>query len=77
MVRIGTQDIGADDSGGGRLFAAEGAAGEQDPVAAMHDTEAESGDEAGMHDTYTLDGVEALEMGVDLDSAGGAEADLD
>ena len=77
MVRIGSQDVGADDSGGGRLLAEEGAAGEQDPVAAMHDTEAEAGDELGIHDTYTLDRVEASEMGVDLDSAGGTEADLD
>ncbi|MDX6199657.1 MAG: hypothetical protein QOJ79_2808 [Actinomycetota bacterium] len=77
MVRIGAQDIGADDSGGGRLFAQEGAATEQDPVAALHDTEAEAGDEAGIHDTYSIDGLEASEMGVDLDSAGGTEADLD
>jgi hypothetical protein len=76
VVRIGTQDISPDDSGGGRL-SGEGAATEQDPVAALHDTEAESGDEAEIHDTYTIDGMEAAEMGVALDSAGGTEADLD
>ena len=78
MVRIGTHDIGPDDSGGGRLYGdGESAAGEQDAVAALHDTEAEAGDEAGIFDTYTIDGVEAAQMGVALDSAGGTEADLD
>jgi hypothetical protein len=77
VVRIGTHDIGPDDSGGGRLLHGEGTATDQDPVAAMHDTEAEAGDEAEIHDTYTIDGLEAAEMGVALDSAGGTEADLD
>jgi hypothetical protein len=76
VVRIGTQDIGPDDSGGGRLFEEEGTATEQDPVAALHDTEAEAGDEAELRDTYSIDGMEAAEMGVALDSAGGTEADL-
>ena len=77
MVRIGTHDISPDDSGGGRLYGDEGAASEQDPVAALHDTEGEAGDEVGISDTFAIDGVEAAQMGVALDSAGGTEANLD
>ncbi|MCU1591908.1 MAG: hypothetical protein JWP11_3164 [Frankiales bacterium] len=77
MVRTGSHDIGPDDSGGGRLYGPDGGDAEQDPVAALHDTEEESGDEIGLVDTYRIDGVEAAQMGVALDRAGGQEAELD
>lgn len=50
---------------------------EQDPVASLRDTEEEAGDEVGIADTYSIDGVEAEQMGVALDRTGGQEAELD
>jgi hypothetical protein len=77
VVRTGSHDIGPDDSGGGRLYGAEAGDAEQDPVASLRDVEEEAGDEAGLADTYSIDGVEATQMGVALDRAGGQEAELD
>lgn len=78
MVRTGMQDIGPDDSGGGRLYGDDSdSAVDQDPVRSLHDTEEEAGDEVGITDTYSVDTVEAEQMGVALDRAGGQEAELD
>ena len=54
-----------------------GSGADDDPVAAMHDTEAESGDEAGVQDTYDMDQREAAEAGVDLDPVAPTEPELD
>jgi hypothetical protein len=48
-----------------------------DPVEALHDTEAESGDEQGLTDLLDLDQQEAAELGVDLDPAAETEPELD
>jgi hypothetical protein len=48
-----------------------------DPVEALHDTEAESGDEQGLTDLLDLDQQEAAELGVDLDPAAEPEPELD
>jgi hypothetical protein len=50
---------------------------ERDGVAALHDTEAEAGDEAGVADLFDLDRTEARELGVDLDRADRGESELD
>jgi hypothetical protein len=76
VVRTGTQDIGPDDSGGGRLYGDDNIDVDQDPVRSLHDTEEEAGDEAGITDTYSVDTVEAAQMRVALDPAGGQEAEL-
>jgi hypothetical protein len=49
---------------------------DQDGVGALHDTEAEAGDEEGVRDAFVLDEREAHELGVDLDSIDGPEAEL-
>jgi hypothetical protein len=51
--------------------------GDGDPLEAMHDTEAESGDEQGLQDTFDLDEREAAELGVDLDPTASVEPELD
>jgi hypothetical protein len=43
----------------------------------MHDTEAESGDEQGLQDTFDMDEQEAAELGVDLDPTAPVEPELD
>jgi hypothetical protein len=48
-----------------------------DPTEAMHDTEAESGDEQGLHDTFDMDEREAAELRVDLDPTAPVEPELD
>jgi hypothetical protein len=48
-----------------------------DPVEVLHDTEAESGDEEGLHDTFDMDEREARELGVNLDPVAQIEAELD
>lgn len=77
MVRTGSQDLGPDDSGGGRLYGREVGEVDQDPIGSLHDTEEQAGEETGLLDTYSIDSVEATQMGVDLDRAGGQEAELD
>ena len=49
---------------------------DQDGVAALHDSEAEAGDEEGVRDAFVLDEREARELGVDLDPVDGPEAEL-
>jgi len=51
--------------------------GDADPLEAMHDTEAESGDEQGLQDTFDMDEQEAAELGVDLDPTAPVEPELD
>lgn len=48
-----------------------------DPVEALHDTEAESGDEEGLQDTFDMDEQEARELGVNLDPVARTEPELD
>jgi hypothetical protein len=71
MVRAESDDIGSDDSG--RLYETEPGEQEQDPVSSLHDT----GDEAGLKDTFSIDSREAKERGVELDSPDGQEPELD
>jgi hypothetical protein len=75
MVRTNSDDIGSDDSG--RLYVTRPGEQEQDPVSSLHDTSEESGDEAGLTDTFSIDSRAAKELGVELDSAGGQESELD
>ena len=75
MVRTKSDDIGSDDSG--RLYETEQGEQEQDPVSSLHDTEEETGDEQGLKDNFSIDSREAKERGVELDSAGGQEQELD
>jgi hypothetical protein len=50
---------------------------DRDGVASLHDVEAESGDEEGLRDRFTIDQVEAKALGVALDPIGAPEAELD
>jgi len=75
MVRAKSDDIGTDD--GGQLYETEPGDLEQDPVSSLHDTDEEAGDEAGLKDTFSIDSREAKERGVELDSPGGQEPELD
>jgi hypothetical protein len=75
MVRTKSDDIGSDDSG--RLYETEQGGQEQDPVSSLHDSEEETGDEAGLIDTFSMDSRAAKELGVELDSPGGQEPELD
>ena len=75
MVRTKSDDIGSDDSG--RLYETEPGEQEQDPVSYLHDTDEETGDEAGLIDTFRIDSRAAKELGVKLDSPGGQEPELD
>ena len=77
MTRTESRDIAPDDSGGGRLIGRQAAAADQDPIASLHDTSEGVGDEAGLADMLAIDAREAKELGVDLDAAGGREAELD
>jgi hypothetical protein len=75
MGRTKSDDMGSDDSG--RLYETEPGEQEQDPVSSLHDTEEEAGDEAGLVDTFSIDSLAAKERGVELDSPGGQEPELD
>jgi hypothetical protein len=55
----------------------DGADADGDPVAALHDTEAESGDEEGLQDLFDMDELEAAELGADLDPVAPIEPELD
>jgi hypothetical protein len=46
-------------------------------VAALHDTEAEAGDEGELTDVFALDRTEARELGAELDRADRGESQLD
>lgn len=50
---------------------------DRDGVAALHDTEAEAGDEAEIDDLFELDRTEARALGADLDRADRGESRLD
>ena len=50
---------------------------ERDGVAALHDTEAEAGEEAEIADLFDLDLTEARGLGADLDRADRGESQLD
>jgi len=77
MVRTRSDDIGPDESDSGQLYETEPVEEGQDPVSSLHDTEEETGDEAGLKDTFTIDSREAKELGVELDSPDGQEPELD
>ncbi len=49
----------------------------QDGIAALHDVEAEAGDEAEIADLFDMDHKEARQVGVELDSTGADEPLLD
>jgi hypothetical protein len=50
---------------------------ERDGVGAMHDTEAEAGDEGELADVFDLDRTEARALGAELDRADRGESQLD
>jgi hypothetical protein len=50
---------------------------ERDGVAALHDTEAEAGDESELADAFDLDRTEARALGAELDRADRDESQLD
>ena len=75
MVRARSDDIGSDD--GGQFYETEPGDLEQDPVSSLHDTDEETGDEAGLIDTFSLDSRAAKELGVELDSSSEQEPELD
>ena len=75
MVRAKSDDIGSHDSG--RLYETEPGEQEQDPVSSLHDSDKETGDEAGLVDTFSMDSRAAKERRVKLDSPGGQEPELD
>jgi len=75
MGHTESDDIGADDNG--RLYETEPGEQEQDPVSSLHDTDEEAGDEEGLIDTFSIDTRAAKELGVELDSAGAQEPELD
>lgn len=50
---------------------------DQDGVSSLHDTDAETGDEEEVDDTYDIDHREAREAGVALDRVDGQEPRLD
>jgi hypothetical protein len=50
---------------------------ERDGVAALHDTEAEAGDEGELADIFDLDRTEARALGAELDRADRGESQLD
>jgi hypothetical protein len=50
---------------------------ERDGVGALHDVEAEAGDEAELTDLFDLDRAEARELGMDLDRADRGESRLE
>ena len=75
MVRTKSEDIGSDDSG--RLYETKPGEQEQDPITSLHDTDEETGDEAGLIDTFSLDSRAAKEFGVELDASGEQEPELD
>jgi len=50
---------------------------ERDGVAALHDMEAEAGDEDELADAFDLDRTEARALGADLDRADRDESQLD
>jgi len=77
MVRTKSDDTGSDDSDSGQIYETEPVEDGQDPVSSLHDTEEEAGDEAGLKDTFSIDSREAKERGIELDSAGGQEPELD
>ena len=50
---------------------------DQDGASSLHDTDAETGDEEEVDDTYDIDNREAREAGVALDRVDGPEPRLD
>jgi hypothetical protein len=65
MARIDPYEIGDVDPADPSLDAQESP--DRDGVAALHDVEAEAGDEEGLGDAYDMDDREARELGVQLD----------
>ncbi|MGB8650769.1 MAG: hypothetical protein WCD35_08920 [Mycobacteriales bacterium] len=66
-----------DDSGLPWIQVSDALDPEQDPVAFLHDTQEESGDEDAVHDSFTIDTREAHEVGVQLDQVDDGEPPLD
>lgn len=66
-----------DDTSGDIPLDARATDPERDGVAALHDVEAEAGDEGAVADLFDLDRAEARTLGADLDPADGGESQLD
>ena len=80
VTRSGMTPSGPDDAAEESLSDVEElrrAERERDGVASLHDSEAESGDEEGVEDSFDLDQAEARELGVALDPVDGPEPELD
>jgi hypothetical protein len=65
------------DSSGDVSLDAPATDAERDGVAALHDTEADAGDEPEVADLFDLDRTEARALGADLDRADRGESQLD
>jgi hypothetical protein len=65
MAKVNPYELADDDPADTSLDASEGP--DRDGVSALHDVEAEAGDEEGLGDTYDMDDREARELGVQLD----------
>jgi hypothetical protein len=76
MVRTKSDDDIASDERG-QVYESEPGEQGQDPVASLHDTDEEAGDEEGLTDTFSIDLRAAKDLGVELDSPGGQEPELD
>jgi hypothetical protein len=50
---------------------------DRDGVSSLRDTEAEAGDEDEVTDRFSIDSIEARELGVELDPTGGETPRLD
>jgi hypothetical protein len=74
MARIDPEDL-ADNDAEESLDAAPNRG--QDPVAALHDTESEAGEEEEVADAYDMDDREARELGAQLDDRDEPEPGLD
>ena len=74
----GIDEYEADEAGDVSIDAAAGGHDrDREGVDALHDTEAEQGDETEVDDDFDLDRVAAREAGVDLDPVGDDEPRLD
>jgi hypothetical protein len=73
MVSTGPEDLPDEDVASLLSVASR----ESDGVASLHDVQEESGDEAGVRDTYDMDDREARELGIQLDARDEPEPDLE
>lgn len=76
MLITDMQDGGDDLDGSSPHHGTAGDPSDQDPVASLHDTTEESGDESGLADIYLMDLRSADALGVALDASEESRPDL-